>query len=200
MSAITPAAPRLVLADRVFGRSLVLDVVLVVAGAALTAVLAQVAVPPEVVTVQVPAVTPAGTVPPLFTNVILGWRPMMPAPRLSARRTVAVWVTATSAPVELVTVTVERVVSTSRIGAVAVSEPSSWHALKESRIPRAAAEPCRKAGIFAFRLLIHKLVIPIGYIDQTQDAFKKWARRRILAETVPGSGAGRAGGRAAKPR
>lgn len=45
MSAISPAAPRLVLADRVLGRSLTLDIVLVVAGAALTAVLAQVAVP-----------------------------------------------------------------------------------------------------------------------------------------------------------
>lgn len=45
MSAIVPAAPRLVLADRVFGRSIPLDIVLVVTGAALTAVLAQVAVP-----------------------------------------------------------------------------------------------------------------------------------------------------------
>jgi biotin transport system substrate-specific component len=45
MSALAPAAPRLVLADRVFGRSLPLDIVLVATGAALTAVLAQVAVP-----------------------------------------------------------------------------------------------------------------------------------------------------------
>lgn len=45
MSAISPAAPRLVLADRVFPRTRVLDVVLVVAGAALTALLAQVIVP-----------------------------------------------------------------------------------------------------------------------------------------------------------
>jgi biotin transport system substrate-specific component len=45
MSAVAPAAPRLVLADRVLGRSLPLDVVLVAAGAALTALLAQVAVP-----------------------------------------------------------------------------------------------------------------------------------------------------------
>jgi biotin transport system substrate-specific component len=45
MSAVAPAAPRLVLADRVFGRSLPLDVVLVTTGAALTALLAQVAVP-----------------------------------------------------------------------------------------------------------------------------------------------------------
>lgn len=44
MTAIAPAAPRLVLADRVFGRSLALDIVLVVAGAALTALLAQVRV------------------------------------------------------------------------------------------------------------------------------------------------------------
>lgn len=40
MTAVAPA-PRLVLADRVFARSVGLDVVLVVAGAALTAVLAQ---------------------------------------------------------------------------------------------------------------------------------------------------------------
>ena len=45
MSVLAPAAPRLVLADRVFGRSLPLDVILVAAGAALTAVAAQVAVP-----------------------------------------------------------------------------------------------------------------------------------------------------------
>ena len=45
MSAVVPAAPRLVLADRVLGRSIPLDVVLVVTGAALTALLAQVAVP-----------------------------------------------------------------------------------------------------------------------------------------------------------
>lgn len=45
MSAVSPAAPRLVLVDRVFPRTLALDVVLVVAGAALTALLAQVAVP-----------------------------------------------------------------------------------------------------------------------------------------------------------
>jgi biotin transport system substrate-specific component len=45
MSLAIPAAPRLVLADRVFGRTLALDVVLVLAGAALTALLAQVAVP-----------------------------------------------------------------------------------------------------------------------------------------------------------
>lgn len=46
MSAVVvPAAPRLVLADRVLGRSLPLDVVLVATGAALTALLAQVSVP-----------------------------------------------------------------------------------------------------------------------------------------------------------
>jgi biotin transport system substrate-specific component len=45
MSAVAPAAPRLVLADRVLGRSLPLDIVLVAAGAALTALLAQIAVP-----------------------------------------------------------------------------------------------------------------------------------------------------------
>lgn len=45
MSVVASPAPRLVLADRVLGRSLPLDVVLVVSGAALTALLAQVAVP-----------------------------------------------------------------------------------------------------------------------------------------------------------
>lgn len=45
MSAVAPAAPRLVLADRIFPRTRVLDIVLVVAGAALTALLAQVQVP-----------------------------------------------------------------------------------------------------------------------------------------------------------
>jgi biotin transport system substrate-specific component len=45
MSAVSPAAPRLVLVDRVFPRTVALDIVLVVAGAALTALLAQVAVP-----------------------------------------------------------------------------------------------------------------------------------------------------------
>jgi biotin transport system substrate-specific component len=45
MSAVVPAAPRLVLADRVLGRSVPLDIVLVATGAALTALLAQVAVP-----------------------------------------------------------------------------------------------------------------------------------------------------------
>jgi biotin transport system substrate-specific component len=45
MSAVAPAAPRLVLADRVLGRSLPLDIVLVTAGAAFTALLAQVSIP-----------------------------------------------------------------------------------------------------------------------------------------------------------
>ena len=62
MTAISPAVPRLVLADRVFGRTLVLDIVLVVAGAALTALLAQVAVPlvPVPVTGQTLAVLLVG--------------------------------------------------------------------------------------------------------------------------------------------
>lgn len=62
MSVVSPAAPRLVLADRVFGRTLALDVVLVVAGAALTALLAQVAVPlyPVPVTGQTLAVLLVG--------------------------------------------------------------------------------------------------------------------------------------------
>jgi biotin transport system substrate-specific component len=42
MSAVVPAAPRLVLVDRVFSRTWVLDIVLVTAGAALTALLAHV--------------------------------------------------------------------------------------------------------------------------------------------------------------
>lgn len=45
MSAVAPATPRLVLADRVLGRSLPLDIVLVTAGAAFTALLAQVSIP-----------------------------------------------------------------------------------------------------------------------------------------------------------
>ena len=45
MTVASPAHPRPVLADRVLGRSIPLDIVLVGAGAALTAVLAQVAVP-----------------------------------------------------------------------------------------------------------------------------------------------------------
>jgi biotin transport system substrate-specific component len=62
MSVVSPALPRLVLADRVFGRTLALDVVLVVAGAALTALLAQVAVPlvPVPVTGQTLAVLLVG--------------------------------------------------------------------------------------------------------------------------------------------
>ncbi len=62
MTAISPAASRLVLADRVFERTLALDVVLVVAGAALTALLAQVAVPlvPVPVTGQTLAVLLVG--------------------------------------------------------------------------------------------------------------------------------------------
>jgi len=62
MSVVAPAAPRLVLADRVLGRSLPLDVVLVASGAALTALLAQVAVPlyPVPVTGQTLAVLLVG--------------------------------------------------------------------------------------------------------------------------------------------
>lgn len=64
MSAIAPAAPRFVLADRVLGRSIPLDIVLVVAGTALTAVLAQIAIPlwPVPVTMQTFAVLLVGTV------------------------------------------------------------------------------------------------------------------------------------------
>jgi biotin transport system substrate-specific component len=67
MSAVAPASPRLVLADRVFGRSLALDIVLVVAGAALTAVLAQVTIPmyPVPITGQTLAV--------LLVGATLGW-------------------------------------------------------------------------------------------------------------------------------
>lgn len=62
MTALPTAAPRLVLADRVFGRTLALDVVLVLAGAALTALLAQVSVPlvPVPVTGQTLAVLLVG--------------------------------------------------------------------------------------------------------------------------------------------
>jgi biotin transport system substrate-specific component len=45
MTAVSPAAPRLVLADRVIPRHLVTDITLVVLGAALVAGLAQVAIP-----------------------------------------------------------------------------------------------------------------------------------------------------------
>lgn len=67
MFAVAPASPRLVLADRVFGRSLALDIVLVVAGAALTAVLAQVTIPmyPVPITGQTLAV--------LLVGATLGW-------------------------------------------------------------------------------------------------------------------------------
>jgi biotin transport system substrate-specific component len=67
MSAVAPAAPRLVLADRLFARTWVLDVVLVVAGAALTAVLAQVSIPmhPVPITGQTLAV--------LLVGATLGW-------------------------------------------------------------------------------------------------------------------------------
>lgn len=45
MTSLSPAAPRLVLADRIVSRSLLTDVALVATGAVLTAVLAQVAIP-----------------------------------------------------------------------------------------------------------------------------------------------------------
>ena len=45
MTSLVPAAPRLVLADRLVSRTLTTDVVLVAAGAALTAILAQVSIP-----------------------------------------------------------------------------------------------------------------------------------------------------------
>jgi len=67
MTAVAPVAPRLVLADRVFPRTWVLDIVLVVAGAALTALLAQVIIPmyPVPITGQTLAV--------LLVGATLGW-------------------------------------------------------------------------------------------------------------------------------
>lgn len=69
MTVVSPSlgSPRLVLADRVFPRTRVLDIVLVVAGAALTALLAQVAVPmwPVPITGQTLAV--------LLVGATLGW-------------------------------------------------------------------------------------------------------------------------------
>lgn len=67
MSAVAPPAPRLVLVDRIFPRTWVLDIVLVAAGAALTAVLAQVIVPmyPVPITGQTLAV--------LLVGATLGW-------------------------------------------------------------------------------------------------------------------------------
>ncbi|MEO5533585.1 MAG: biotin transporter BioY [Pseudolysinimonas sp.] len=67
MTAVAPAAPRLVLVDRVFPRTWVLDIVLVVAGAAFTALLAQVSIPlqPVPITGQTLAV--------LLVGATLGW-------------------------------------------------------------------------------------------------------------------------------
>jgi len=67
MTTLAPSARRLVLADRVFPRTLVMDVVLVVAGAALVTVLAQVAIPlwPVPITGQTLAV--------LLVGSTLGW-------------------------------------------------------------------------------------------------------------------------------
>ena len=63
MTTITPSVRRSVLADRVFPRSLALDAVLVVAGAALVTILAQVAIPlwPVPVTGQTLAVLLVGS-------------------------------------------------------------------------------------------------------------------------------------------
>lgn len=63
MTTLAPTARRLVLADRVFPRTLVMDVVLVVAGAALVTVLAQVAIPlwPVPITGQTLAVLLVGS-------------------------------------------------------------------------------------------------------------------------------------------
>ena len=63
MTTITPSVRRTVLADRVFPRSLALDAVLVVAGAALVTILAQVAIPlwPVPVTGQTLAVLLVGS-------------------------------------------------------------------------------------------------------------------------------------------
>jgi biotin transport system substrate-specific component len=67
MTAAVPAAPRLVLADRVFPRTRVLDAVLVLAGATLTALLAQVVIP-------LPYVPITGqTLAVLLVGATLGW-------------------------------------------------------------------------------------------------------------------------------
>lgn len=67
MSAVAPSAPRLVLIDRVFPRTWVLDLVLIVAGAGLTAVLAQVVIP-------LPYVPITGqTLAVLLVGATLGW-------------------------------------------------------------------------------------------------------------------------------
>jgi len=67
MTTLAPTARRLVLADRVFPRTLVMDILLVVAGAALVTVLAQVAIPlwPVPITGQTLAV--------LLVGSTLGW-------------------------------------------------------------------------------------------------------------------------------
>lgn len=67
MSAVAPAPARVVLADRLFGRSLALDIVLVLSGAAVTALLAQVVVP-------LPYVPITGqTLAVLLVGASLGW-------------------------------------------------------------------------------------------------------------------------------
>lgn len=67
MTTLAPTSRRLVLADRVFPRTLVMDIVLVVAGAALVAILAQLSIPlkPVPITGQTLAV--------LLVGSTLGW-------------------------------------------------------------------------------------------------------------------------------
>jgi biotin transport system substrate-specific component len=67
MTTLAPSSRHLVLADRVFGRTLALDAVLVVAGAALVTILAQVSIPlqPVPITGQTLAV--------LLVGSTLGW-------------------------------------------------------------------------------------------------------------------------------
>lgn len=64
MTSLAPAAPRIVLADRLLPRSIVVDVALVLAGTALTALLAQVAIPiwPVPITLQTFSVLLVGAV------------------------------------------------------------------------------------------------------------------------------------------
>jgi len=64
MTAVTPVSSRLVLADRVFPRSLLMNTVLVVSGTALVTVLAQLAIPmwPVPITMQTFGVLVVGTV------------------------------------------------------------------------------------------------------------------------------------------
>ena len=74
MSSITLAVGRPTLADRIFTRTLALDIVLVVAGAALTAVAAQVAAPlwPVPITGQTLAVLLVGVTLAVYAHVLPG--------------------------------------------------------------------------------------------------------------------------------